>query len=178
MTAKGVPIDGKRSPIATPQEESLSLKEESHLPPRDSVLKRSPVADRRRTRVAVAGRLQSGAEKQQQQSSSGLDDRHTMQQLCTVIRSNLCRYFSGRTRGRGRLGDVAGGALELLAALLDVAHPHAHARRSTAPAAAPPRRGARTLATPARAITPLELDLIFDLFGPNFHTYGTLPPPP
>ena len=95
-----------------------------------------------------------------------------------VIRSNLCRYFSGRTRGRGRLGDVAGGALELLAALLDVAHPHAHARRSTAPAAAPPRRGARTLATPARAITPLELDLIFDLFGPNFHTYGTLPPPP
>ena len=44
LTAKGVPIDGKRSPIATPQEESLSLKEESHLPPRDSVLKRSPVA--------------------------------------------------------------------------------------------------------------------------------------
>jgi hypothetical protein len=44
MTAKGVPIDGKRSPHCYPQEESpFSLKEESHWPPWDSVLKRSPI---------------------------------------------------------------------------------------------------------------------------------------
>ena len=44
MTAKGVPIDGKRSPIATHKRSPLSLKEESRWPPWDSVLKRSPMA--------------------------------------------------------------------------------------------------------------------------------------
>ena len=45
MTTKGVPIDSKRSPQCYPQEESpFSLKEESHWPPWDSVLKRSPMA--------------------------------------------------------------------------------------------------------------------------------------
>ena len=40
MTAKGVPIDSKRSPQCYPQEESpFSLKEESHWPPWDSVFK-------------------------------------------------------------------------------------------------------------------------------------------
>jgi hypothetical protein len=45
MKAKGVPIDGKRSPYRYPQEESpFPLKEESHWPPWDSVfLKRSPM---------------------------------------------------------------------------------------------------------------------------------------
>eukprot|EP01044_Picomonas_judraskeda_P022089 COSAG03_NODE_5393_length_1259_cov_103.272414_1_plen_89_part_00 len=38
----GVAFYGKRGCIE--QEDSLSLKEESHWPPRDSVLKRSPVA--------------------------------------------------------------------------------------------------------------------------------------
>eukprot|EP01043_Picozoa_sp_COSAG02_P108457 COSAG02_NODE_44495_length_365_cov_1.928571_1_plen_77_part_10 len=43
MTAKGVPIDGKRSPHCYPQEESpFSLKEESHWPPWDSVLNGVP----------------------------------------------------------------------------------------------------------------------------------------
>ena len=44
LTAKGVPIDGKRSPIATHKRSPLSLKEESRWPPWDSVLKRSPMA--------------------------------------------------------------------------------------------------------------------------------------
>ena len=39
MTAKGVPIDGKRSPIATHKRSPLSLKEESRWPPWDSVFK-------------------------------------------------------------------------------------------------------------------------------------------
>eukprot|EP01043_Picozoa_sp_COSAG02_P022701 COSAG02_NODE_1187_length_14003_cov_48.566240_13_plen_156_part_00 len=49
LTAKGVPNDGKRSPQCYPQEESpFFLKEESHWPPWDSVLKRSPMALNRR----------------------------------------------------------------------------------------------------------------------------------